>query len=92
MHPVTGLPFAAVVAAIEEADGSLCVINVALMTSSGPLHASRSDARDQSHYMMGFSLSPLTGFYPEFRDFDRLRVFAIDPALKEAFPLRRKEG
>jgi hypothetical protein len=91
MHPVTGLPFPAVVAAIEEASGALHVINVALMTKYGPLLASRSDARDQSHFIMGFSLSPLGGNHSDFRDFDHLRVFAIDPVLKEAYTLQRRQ-
>ena len=91
MHPVTGLPFPAVVAAIEEASGSLHVINIALMTNYGPLLASRSDARDRSHFTMGFSLNPLGGNHSDFRDFDHLRVFAIDPALKEAYTLQRRQ-
>ena len=91
MHPATGLPFPAVVAAIEEANGAMHVINVALMTKYGPLLASRSDARDQSHFTMGFSLNPLGGNHSDFRDFDHLRVFAIDPALKEAYTLQRRQ-
>jgi hypothetical protein len=91
MHPTSRLPFPAVVAAIEEADGTLRVINVALMTRTGPLQVSRSDVRDHSHFMMGFALSPLGGYHSDFRDFDRVRVFAIDPALKEAYPLQHRQ-
>jgi hypothetical protein len=91
MHPVTGLPFPAVVAASQEANGSLRIINVALMTNRGPLLANRSDARAGHFFLMGFSLSPLGGYDSEFRDFDRVRVFAIDPTLKEAHLLQRRE-
>jgi hypothetical protein len=86
MNPVARTPFPAVLT-VEQQNSELIPISVDLMTQKGPPLPGRLDT-DESSFWMGFSTYPLKGRHAS-APAERLLFFAIDPANREAYPIRR---
>ena len=87
IHPITAMPFPAVLTVLQGPKSQLTPISVDLMNQKGPPLPGRLDT-NESAFFMGFSTYPLSRSQKS-GSADRLLFFAIDPATREAYPLRR---
>ncbi len=87
IHPITATPFPAVLTVLQGPKSQLTPISVDLMNQRGPPFPERLDT-DDSAFLMGFNTYPLIHSQKS-GPADRLLFFAIDPASREAYPLRR---